>query len=160
VDAVRAVANFNPKIRALAVLWNSCQASPHAGFVHVSGPSNAMNDTGPSIRLQHRGNYTEVLIGSGKLAEWAYTDLVAQIRATPVKPLILVWEASREDLDFLQAFNMGMALAGLTAHIAIVFSGDDINEAGRFTELVARNRGAQVRICEDVTSAKAWLGVY
>ena len=117
-----------------------------------------MNDRA-SIQVLNRGSFTQVLIGPGKLAESAYADLVAHLRAAAAKPLVVVWEASCEDVDFLQTFKMGSALAGVTGPIAIVFGRRDIKEADRFTELVARNRGAQVRTCEDVPSARAWLGV-
>ena len=118
-----------------------------------------MNHGTSLIRVVDRGSYAQVVIAPGKLPAWAYADLVVHIRAAPVKPLLVIWETSPEDLDFLQAFNMGMALAGVAARIAIVFGRGYINETDRFTELVARNRGAQVRTCDDVPSAKAWLGV-
>ena len=118
-----------------------------------------MSDTSALIQVANRERHTEVLIGPGKLSESAYADLVGHIRAAAAKPLLLVWETSCQDVDFLQSFKMGMALAGLKAPIAIVFGRGEINEADRFTELVARNRGAQVRTCEDVPSAKAWLGI-
>jgi hypothetical protein len=125
----------------------------------VSGEEQAMNGSRASIQVLNHGSYTEVVIGPGELPESAYADLVARIRAAAAMPVLVLWEASCEDVRPLQTFKMGLALAGLNRPIAIVFGRREIMEADRFTELVARNRGARVRTCEDVPSAKAWLGV-
>ena len=119
----------------------------------------AMNDSRASIRVLNRGAYVEVLIGPGKIPDSAYADLVAHGRAAAARPLLVVWEVSDEEGDFLQTFRMGLALADLNGPVAMVFGRRDAMVGARFTELVARNRGAQVRICDDVPSAKAWLGV-
>jgi len=114
----------------------------------------------PSIEILDRPTYTEALIGPGKLPDWAYVDLAARTRTFLDSPLLVVWEAeSADDVDILQTFNLGMALADSRVRIAIVFGRRDIKQAGRFTELVARNRGARVRTFGDISSAKAWLGV-
>lgn len=111
-----------------------------------------------SIQVLDRGSYIEIVIGPGELPDSSQPDLGACVRMAMGKPFIVVWAASSDDLAFLRVFKFGVALAGLGRPIAIVASARNM-EPARFAELVARNRGAQVRACGDLPSAKAWLGV-
>jgi hypothetical protein len=47
----------------------------------------------------------------------------------------------------------------LRARIAIVLNGRQPTDMDRLVELVARNRGADVRFLPDIAAAKTWLRV-
>jgi hypothetical protein len=118
----------------------------------------AVRETGAArIEVRHRPTHTEALIGPGQLSDSACADLAGLARALVSAPLLVVWDASHEDVDILQTYSLGMAVAEFAVPVAIVLGRCDITEAVRFTEVVARNRGAKVRTFTDVDSAKAWL---
>ena len=108
-----------------------------------------------------RGTHIEVVIGRAVLCGPGFIDIVVDALARfGAKPLLVVCDAPAESVDFVQAYDNGLKLASrVRTRAAIVLGGRKPTDADRLTDLVAANRGTNVRSFPDVRAAKAWLGV-
>ena len=111
--------------------------------------------------LTDRGTHIEVPIGAAALAGSACAQIVAEALARfGAKPLLVVSDGPASLVGIGQAYQNGLKLSAiLCPRIAIVLGGREPTDADRMIELVARNRGRDVRAFRDLREAKAWLGV-
>jgi hypothetical protein len=112
------------------------------------------------IASDHRG-YIEILIAARRLQGPDFVDLLLGARSKfGAKPLLVVCNGPAHGAGIAQAFRNGVELANrLRARIAIVLNGRQPTDMDRLVELVARNRGADVRFLPDIAAAKTWLRV-
>jgi hypothetical protein len=111
--------------------------------------------------LIDRGTHIEVVIGRAALCGPGFVDIVADALARfGAKPLLVVCDGPAESPAFVQAYDNGLKLASIVrARVAIALGGREPAESERLTELVAANRGKDVRSFPDLSAAKAWLAV-
>jgi hypothetical protein len=112
--------------------------------------------------ISDRGSHLEVLIGAGALCEAGFVDLLVRARTRfGAKPVLVVCEDPAAHVRLEDAYRIGIDLSERLPRqrVAIALRGRKSAEAERFTELVAANRGAELRYFDDVPAAKAWLGV-
>lgn len=108
-----------------------------------------------------RGTHIELVIGEELLGGPGFAEAVSDaVAKLGPKPLLVVCKAPARTIELLQAYEIGLQLCRLTrARIAIVLGGREPTETDRLTDLVAGNRGAEVRSFRDLPAAKAWLRV-
>lgn len=106
-----------------------------------------------------RGTHIEVVIAPAALCGPDFIGIVAEALARfGAKPLLVVCEAPAQSVGFVQAYDNGLHLSSIVrARIAIALGGREPTDDDRLTDLVAANRGTQVRSFRDVAAAKAWL---
>ena len=112
--------------------------------------------------ITDRGSHLEVLIAVAALCGAGFVDFLASVRAQyGAKPLLVICEDPTAHVSVKDAYRIGVEIAGRLPlqRVAIALRGRKASEAERFTELVAANRGADVRYFDNVPAAKAWLGV-
>ena len=112
--------------------------------------------------ITDRGTHVEVLIGVAALCGPGFVELLASVRAQHgVKALLVVCEDPSHHVSVKDAYRIGVEISSRLPlqRVAIALRGRKSSEAERFTELVAANRGADVRYFDDLPAAKAWLGV-
>lgn len=112
--------------------------------------------------ITDRGSHIEVLIGVAALCGAGFVDLLASVRAQHgVKRLLVVCEDPARHMSLQDAYRIGVEISARLPRqrVAIALRGRRTSEAERFTELVAANRGADVRYFDDVPAANAWLGL-
>ena len=111
---------------------------------------------------EDRGSHIEVSLDASEFAELSFVDmLVAATRRFGTKPILVICDDPTEAVNMTDAYKVGVELSAQLPfrRIAIALRGRKSSSADRFTELVAENRGAEVRYFESVQLAKAWLGV-
>jgi hypothetical protein len=108
-----------------------------------------------------RGTHIEVSIGRAALCGPTLIEMVAAALARfGAKPLLVVCDGPAESVGVVQAYDNGRKLASIMrARVAIVLGGREPTEADRLTDLVAANRGSELRSFADLQAAKAWLAV-
>jgi hypothetical protein len=108
-----------------------------------------------------RGTHIELVIGPAVLCGPGFIGTVADaLRRFGAKPLLVVCDAPAQSVGFTQAYDNGLALSSIMrSRIAIVLGGRAPTDADRLTDLVAGNRGTEVRSFQDLPAAKAWLAV-
>jgi hypothetical protein len=111
--------------------------------------------------LIDRGTHIEVLIGRAVLCGPGFIEIVADALAKfGAKPLLLICDGPAENVGCIQAYDNGLKLAStVRARVAIVLGGREPGDADRLTDLVATNRGKNVRSFRDLAAAKTWLAV-
>lgn len=100
-------------------------------------------------------------IGAAVLAGPRFADTIADALARfGAKPLLVVCDAPAPVVGVVQAYENGLKLSSIVrSRMAIVLGGREPTESDRMTELVAGNRGRDVRAFRNLSEAKAWLAV-
>jgi hypothetical protein len=111
--------------------------------------------------LTDRGTHIEVVIGPAVLCGPGFiATVIDALGRFGAKPLLVVCDAPAEKVEFVQAYDNGLKLASIVrGRVAIVLGGREPTDADRLTDLVAANRGTNVRSFPDLRAAKAWLAV-
>lgn len=106
-----------------------------------------------------RGTHIEVVIGPAVLCGSGFIGIVADALARfGAKPLLVVCDGPAQSVGFVQAYDNGLQLSSIVrARIAIALGGREPTDDDRLTDLVAANRGTEVRSFRDVADAKTWL---
>jgi len=115
-----------------------------------------------SPRIEDRGSHLEISLSASGFGHVSFVDvLAAASRLYGAKPILLICNDSSDIIGAGRAYDIGVELSMKLplGRVAIALTGRKSSTADRFTELVAENRGAQVRYFESVERAKAWLGV-
>ena len=115
----------------------------------------------PEARFEREGDWLVVSAGGPMRVQWlldVVDQIAAAIRATPASALLIDIRAMAGGLDDLGRYRL--AMAAVSAEIAgpIAFLGrTELLDPRRFGEMVARNRGVNVRVFTDENEARAWL---
>ena len=115
-----------------------------------------------SPRIEDRGSHLEVSLSASGFGHASFDDVLAAVsKLYGAKPILLICDDTSDVIGTGRAYDIGVELSMKLplGRIAIALTGRKSSTADRFTELVAENRGAQVRYFESVERAKAWLGV-
>jgi hypothetical protein len=116
------------------------------------------DDSRPQV--YDRGSHIEIALSARDLVQSSFVEILAAAskRFGP-KPLLVICDDPTETIDMTQAYRIGVELSTELPlrRIAIALTGRKSSSANRFTELVAENRGAQVRYFESLEPARAWL---
>jgi hypothetical protein len=118
------------------------------------------DDTDPSPSFIDHGSHIEVSLAARHFEATRLSDaLSAASNRFGRKPMLVVCDDPNESVNMAQAYNVGVDLSVQIPfnRIAIVLTGRKSTGADRFTELVAENRGAEVRYFEDIYLARMWL---
>ena len=110
--------------------------------------------------ITDRGSHLEVLTAPARLRGEGFVDLLARASARyGVKPILVVCDDPYRDVSLKDAYRVGTDIGARLSgqRVAIALRGHRASEAERFIELVAANRGTDVRYFEDVTTARRWL---
>ena len=110
--------------------------------------------------ITDRGTHLEVITAAGKLRGEGFVDVLARASARyGMKPILVVCDDPYSDVSLEDAYRIGIEIgARLPARrVAIALRGRRASEADRFIELVAANRGTDVRYFEEVSAARRWL---
>lgn len=110
--------------------------------------------------ISDRGSYIEVDIALPNLCGAGFFDVLA--RTTDrfgFKPFLVLCDDPRQELMLDDAYRIGVDVARRFPEqaVAIVLRGRRTSEVDHFTELVAANRGAQVRYFQEAATARSWL---
>ena len=118
----------------------------------------AGHDERPQERLRlHQGVLRDRLHRGPEADRRADADR-ARRRRPDRAALLVVCEAPAQSVGSVQAYDNGLHLSSIVrARIAIALGGREPTDDDRLTDLVAANRGTQVRSFRDVAAAKAWL---
>jgi hypothetical protein len=106
------------------------------------------------------GSHIEVALPARDFVAADLSDaLAAATNRFGRKPMLVICDDPAESVDMTRAYNVGVNLSMQMPfrRIAIVLTGRRSTGADRFTELVAENRGAEVRFFEDIHLARMWL---
>jgi hypothetical protein len=106
------------------------------------------------------GSHLEVLTAAAKLRGEGFVDVLARASARfGIKPILVVCDDPRADVRLEDAYRVGIDIATRlrTRRVAIALRGRRPSEAEHFIELVAANRGTDVRYFADVAAARLWL---
>lgn len=110
--------------------------------------------------ITDRGSHLEVLTAAAILRGEGFVDVLARasMRFGP-KPILVVCDDPERHVSLDDAYRLGTEIgARLPARrVAIALRGRRASEADRLTELVAANRGTDVRYFENVSAARRWL---
>jgi hypothetical protein len=110
--------------------------------------------------ITDRGSYLEVFTAAAKLRSEGFVDVLARASARfGIKPILLVCDDPHGEVRLEDAYRVGIDIATRlrARRVAIALRGRRASEADRFVELVAANRGSDVRYFEDVVAARLWL---
>jgi len=110
--------------------------------------------------IADRGSHIEVEIGLSKLRGGEFVDVLAYASERfGRKPILVLCDDHQREMDLQEGYRIGVEVAKRfpMQAVAIVLRGRHASEAEHFTELVAANRGGQVRYFQDVASALSWL---
>lgn len=110
--------------------------------------------------ITDHGSYLEVLTAAARLRGEGFVDVLARASARfGAKPILVVCDDPRADVSLEDAYRVGTDIATRLGarRVAIVLRGRRASEADHFIELVAANRGIDVRHFEDVAAARRWL---
>jgi hypothetical protein len=110
--------------------------------------------------ITDRGSHVEVHTAPAMLCGEGFVDVLTRASARfGRKPILVVCDDPRGEVGLEDAYRVGIDIAARLAsrRVAIVLRGRGTSEADRFIELVAANRGAEVRYFEDVITARRWL---
>jgi hypothetical protein len=110
--------------------------------------------------ITDRGNHLEVLTAAATLRGEAFVDVLARASARyGIKPVLVLCDDPHSDVSLEDAYRIGTEIAARlpARRVAIALRGRRASEADRFIELVAVNRGADVRYFESVSAARRWL---
>jgi hypothetical protein len=116
----------------------------------------------PEARFVREGDWLVVRVSGPFIIDW-FVGLIAQIainmRAAPATALLVDTLEVYGALNDLDRYRFGMAAVneGLAGPIAFVGKEPGVIDPRRFGEVVARNRGVNVRVFTDETAARAWL---
>lgn len=119
-----------------------------------------MHHDDSSPHIADRGSHIEVALAARDLVQASFVDvLVAASNRFGPKPLLVICDDPRQTIETTRAYSIGVELSTRLPlrRIAIALTGRKSSGADRFTELVAQNRGAEVRYFESVELARAWL---
>lgn len=115
----------------------------------------------PEARFEREGDWLAVFASGPMRVDWLVEmvgRIAADIRAAPASALLIDTRAMVGGLDDLGRYRL--ATAAVSAQLAgpIAFLGrNDVLDPKRFGEVVARNRGVNVRVFSDENEARAWL---
>ena len=110
--------------------------------------------------ITDRGSHLEVLTAAAKLRGEGFVDVLARASARfGIKPILVVCDDPHADVRLEDAYRVGIDIATRlrARRVAIALRGRRPSEADHFVELVAANRGSDVRYFEDVAAARGWL---
>ena len=117
--------------------------------------------TQPEARFVREGDWLVVRLTGPVVVEWM-VDLVAQIatsmRAVPTAAVLVDTREAFGSFDDLGRYRFAMAAVNEAIGGPIAYVGrEPFLDPGRFGEVVARNRGVNVRVFTDEPAARAWL---
>ena len=110
--------------------------------------------------ITDRGSHLEVLTAAARLRGEGFVDVLARASARyGTKPILVVCDDPHADVGLEDAYRVGVDIATRlrTRRVAIALRGRRPSEAEQFIELVAANRGTDVRYFADVAAARLWL---
>ena len=110
--------------------------------------------------ITDRGSHLEVFTGAAKLRSEGFVDVLARASARyGMKPILVMCDDPHADVRLEDAYRVGVDIATRlrTRRVAIALRGRRPAEAEHFIELVAANRGTDVRYFADVAAARLWL---
>jgi hypothetical protein len=106
------------------------------------------------------GAYIEILIGAPKLRNTDFIEVLLRGRAMfGAKPILVICDDPGGDVNLNDAYRVGVDIAMRlpSQRVAIALRGRHASDAERFTELVAANRGLDLRYFDDVANAREWV---
>src|SRR5262245_5853378 len=110
--------------------------------------------------IADRGSHLEVTTGASHLRGSGFIDLLVSVTLRfGIKPILVLCDDPGEQITLEDAYRLGIDIATRlpSTRVAVALRGRHTSEADRFIELVAANRGSDVRFFEDVTTARTWL---
>lgn len=110
--------------------------------------------------ITDRGTHLEVFTAAARLRSEGFVDVLARASARfGIKPILVVCDDPHAHVRLEDAYRVGIEIATRlnTRRVAIALRGRRASEADHFVELVAANRGSDVRYFEDVAAARRWL---
>jgi hypothetical protein len=112
--------------------------------------------------IEDRGSHLEVSLSAQGFEQANFVDILAAARRRfGSKPILVICSDPGDAIGTARAYDVGVELSATLpfSRIAIALTRRKSSSADHFTELVAQNRGAQVRYFDTVELAKSWLGV-
>lgn len=90
-----------------------------------------------------------------------FTDIIAESRTHGCCQVLLEGVAEKSHMSTLSAFQIGYSLGISAFDLAIAFClyGYEIDDISRFVEIVAENRGVNIRFFGSKSAALEWLEV-
>jgi hypothetical protein len=110
--------------------------------------------------ISDRGNHLEVVTAAATLRGEGFVEVLARASARyGLKPILVVCDDFHSDVSVDDAYRIGIEIGTRfpAQRVAIALRGRRASEADRFIELVAGNRGTDVRYFESVPAARRWL---
>ncbi len=110
--------------------------------------------------ITDRGSHLEVFTAAARLRSESFVDVLARASARfGIKPILVICDDPHADVRLEDAYRVGTEIATRlrAGRVAIALRGRRASEADHFVELVAANRGSDVRFFEDVGAARQWL---
>jgi len=110
--------------------------------------------------INDRGNHLEVLTAAATLRGEGFVEVLARASSRyGIKPVLVVCDDPYSDVSLEDAYGIGIEIAARlpARRVAIALRGRRASETDRFIELVAANRGGDVRYFESVSAARSWL---
>jgi hypothetical protein len=110
--------------------------------------------------ITDRGSHVEVHTAPAMLCGEGFVDVLVRAAARfGARPILVVCDDPRGEVSLEDAYRIGIEIGARVAgrRVAIALRGRRTSEADRFIELVAANRGTDVRYFDDVTTARRWL---
>ena len=110
--------------------------------------------------ITDRGSHIEVHTAPAMLCGEGFVDVLARASTRfGSKPILVVCDDPRSEVLLEDAYRIGIEIATRlpARRVAIALRGRGASETDRFIELVAANRGTDVRYFEDLTTARRWL---
>lgn len=110
--------------------------------------------------ITDRGSHLEVFTAAAKLRTEGFVDVLARASARfGMKPILVMCDDPHADVRLEDAYRVGIDIATRLPgrRVAIALRGRRTSEADHFVELVAANRGSDVRYFEDIEAARRWL---
>lgn len=118
-------------------------------------------NTQPEARFVREGDWLVVRTSGPINVDW-FVGVIAQVaaalRAAPAAAVLVDISEMFGPLDDLGRYRFAMAAVSAELAGPIAFVGrEGLIDPGRFGEVVARNRGVNVRVFVDETEGRAWL---
>ena len=112
--------------------------------------------------IEDRRSHLEVSLFAQGFSETPFVDVLATAtRRFGQKPILVICNDPAHAIHTTRAYDVGVELSAKlpSSRIAIVLTRRKSSSVDHFTELVAENRGTDVRYFENVEEARSWLCV-
>jgi hypothetical protein len=117
----------------------------------------------PDVAYEHRGGLLLVTAAGVFQIDWftaLIADIAIRVRAVETTSVLVDVRGLTGSMTFVDRYRAGYKAAnsGIVVPVAVV-GNEPLVDPSRLGEMVARNRGANVKVFTELADAERWLGV-